>query len=181
MRCWPARASALIHSVVFGGFSPHVAEGSNSRFRLPDGDHGRRRCTWRTPGSVEEKHRRSAGALSECPHGTHRATHRSATVAMASRARRLVSRIRRSTVRRVRTRSHGRRGSAVHPVHVRLNGKAQGRAALDRRLSAAGIDHAQVRVRLSRWRRVSGARRTSAGLPATRTSSTGRSRTARSR
>jgi acetyl-CoA synthetase len=35
-----------------------------------------------------------------------------------------------------------RRGSALHPLHVRINGKTQGRAAHDRRLHGLGVDDA---------------------------------------
>jgi acetyl-CoA synthetase len=48
-------------------------------------------------------------------------------------------------VRRLPTRTHGRRGPAVYPVHLRLHRQAQGRAAHHRRLSAArAITHKYI-------------------------------------
>ena len=41
---------------------------------------------------------------------------------------------------------------AVHPLHLRLDRKAEGRAAHHRRLSRLHVDDASIRVRLSRWR-----------------------------
>ncbi len=45
-------------------------------------------------------------------------------------------------------RADGRRGSAVHPLHVGLDRKAQGRAAHHRRLSGLHVAHPPIRVRL---------------------------------
>ena len=41
---------------------------------------------------------------------------------------------------------------AVHPLHVRLDRQAEGRAAHHRRLPGLHLDHASIRVRLSRRR-----------------------------
>ncbi len=49
-------------------------------------------------------------------------------------------------------RRDARRGPAVHPLHIRLHRQAEGRAAHHRRLLRLHLDHASVRVRLSRGR-----------------------------
>ena len=46
----------------------------------------------------------------------------------------------------------GRRGPAVHPLHLGLDRKAEGRAAHFRRLSRVRLDDASIRVRLPRRR-----------------------------
>ena len=53
---------------------------------------------------------------------------------------------------RMPVRGDERGGSAVHPLHVGLDRKAEGRAAHHRRLSGLHVDHAPIRVRLSRRR-----------------------------
>ena len=53
---------------------------------------------------------------------------------------------------RLPVRGDERGGSAVHPLHVRLDRKAQGRAAHHRRLSRLHLDDAPIRLRLSRRR-----------------------------
>ncbi len=65
----------------------------------------------------------------------------------ASGPRPLVARRRRPPARRVRARVDGRRGPALHPLHVGHDRQAQGHHAHDRRLPHAGRVHAQVRVR----------------------------------
>ena len=70
----------------------------------------------------------------------------------AARPRRLVPRGRANGDGRMPARGNERGGSAVHSLHLRLDRKAQGRAAHDRRLSGVCRDHAPIRVRLSRRR-----------------------------
>ncbi len=83
--------------------------------------------------------------------------------------------------RRAPRRGDGRRGRApaLHPLHLGLDGQAEGRAPHHRGLPRRRARHDQVRLR-SRARTTStGARPTSAGSRATATSCTARSPTAR--
>ena len=52
----------------------------------------------------------------------------------------------------MRAGSHGRGGSAVHPLHLGLHRQAQGRAAHERRLSRLRVDDARAGVRRARGR-----------------------------
>ena len=75
----------------------------------------------------------------------------------------------------LRARADGRRGPALPALHQRDDGQAQGHHAHDRRLPDPGGVHPQVRLRPApRDATSTGARPTSAGSPATATSSTGR-------
>jgi hypothetical protein len=142
-----------IHSVVFGGFSPDslanrmvdcdsnvvitADEGLRAGKHVPlkaNCDEALKKCARREEGAGGEAHRRQ-GRL-EC------------------RPRRLVARDRRQGPGRVRARADGRRGSAVHPLHVGIDRQAEGRAAHDRRLHRLRVDDPPVRVRLSRRRRL---------------------------
>ena len=53
---------------------------------------------------------------------------------------------------RLPVRGDERGGSAVHPLHLGLDRQAEGRAAHHRRLHGLHVDHASIRVRLSRRR-----------------------------
>ena len=64
----------------------------------------------------------------------------------------LVPRSRRDGDDGMSVRADARRGSAVHPLHLRLDRPAQGRAAYHRRLSDLRRDDASICVRLSRRR-----------------------------
>ena len=82
----------------------------------------------------------------------------------------------------VPARADGRRGPALPPLHLRHDREAEGDRAHDRRLPRRRRDDAPLRLRpRSPTRTSTGARPTSAGSPATATSSTGRSATARRR
>ena len=73
-------------------------------------------------------------------------------------------------------RADGRRAPALHPLHLRLDGQAEGHPAHDRRLPDGRRGDPPLRLRpASRSPTSTGARPTSAGSPATPTSSTGRS------
>ncbi len=72
----------------------------------------------------------------------------------------------------------GRRGPALHPLHLGLDRPAEGGGAHHRRLPRLRRDDARVRLRLPRRATSTGAPPTSAGSPGTATSSTGRSPTA---
>ena len=79
---------------------------------------------------------------------------------------------------RLPARADGRRGPAVHPLHLRLDRQAQGRAAHDRRLPGVRLDDAPSTSSTITTTTSTGAPPTSAGSPATATSSTARSPTA---
>ena len=79
----------------------------------------------------------------------------------------------------LRARMGRRRASAVPALHLGLDRQAQGRAALDRRLPAARGADDEVDLRPASPTTSSGAPPTSAGSPATPTSPTARSRSAR--
>ena len=51
-------------------------------------------------------------------------------------------------LRRLPARGNGRRGPAVHPLHLRLDRQAQGRAPHHRRLCRVGVDDPRICVRL---------------------------------
>ena len=77
--------------------------------------------------------------------------------------------------RRVPGRAARRRAPAVHPLHVGLDGEAEGHPAHDRRLpDRRRLDAPSTSSTSSPRRTSTGARPTSAGSPATPTSSTGR-------
>ena len=72
----------------------------------------------------------------------------------------------------------GRRGPALHPLHLGLDRQAEGRAAHHRRLSRLRRDDPPATSSTTTTATSTGAPPTSAGSPATATSSTGRSPTA---
>ena len=76
--------------------------------------------------------------------------------------------------RQVRDRADGRRGPAVHPLHLRHHRQAQGHRAHPRRLHGGHLHHLRSMSSTSRTRTATGARPTRAGSPATPTSSTRR-------
>ncbi len=77
---------------------------------------------------------------------------------------------------RVPGRAARRRAPALHPLHLRLDRQAEGHPAHDRRLPDRGLGDPPLRLRPQAGVPTStGARPTSAGSPATPTSSTGRS------
>ena len=80
--------------------------------------------------------------------------------------------------RRLPARADERRGPAVPALHLGLDRQAQGRPAHHRRLSGLRRADPRIRLRLPRRATSTGARPTSAGSPATATSSTARSPTA---
>ena len=168
-----------VHTVVFGGFSPE-----SLRDRINDcqckvlitADGGYRR------GQVVPLKRNADNALEECPTVEH--------VLVVMRRRSGVGdemfaemkegrdhwwhRLKREVPEGVPARADGRRGPAVHPLHVGHHRQAEGHRPHDRRLPHRGVRHDQVRVRPARRRTCSGAPPTSAGSPGTRTWCTGR-------
>ncbi len=119
--------------------------------RLQGDRHRRRRPARRTQGAAESQRGcgdRQGRRRRSCDR---RAAHRRAG-RHGSGARRLLPRRRRGGDERVPVRAHERRGPAVHPLHVGLDRKTEGRAAQHRGLQSVRRDDAPARVRLSRRR-----------------------------
>ena len=112
------------HSVVFGGFAPRRSR-PDQRRRGQGPHHRRRRLPAGPGGSAEaERRRRGRGVPDDRARG-----HRPATGgehAFTDGPRRLVPRPDGRAARRVPARADGRRGPAVHPVHVGTTGKPKG-------------------------------------------------------
>ena len=140
-----------IHSVVFAGFSPDSLAGriidcaSELVITADEGVRG---------GKAVPLKRNTDVALTQCPSVKRVIVvkHTGAKALMHDGTRRLVSRRSGEGVRRLPAGRDGGGGSAVHPLHVRLDGKAQGRAAYVGGLSLLRRVHAQIRLRLSRRR-----------------------------
>ena len=120
-----------VHSVVFGGFSP---DSLASRIK----DCELRRCVITADEGVRGGRKRAAQG--ECRRGRptkaggveHSARGRgapAATVAMQAGRDVWYHEAAATASARVRARADGRRGPAVHPLHVRLDRRAEGRAA----------------------------------------------------
>ena len=180
-RCWRARASAPCTRVVFGGFS---AESLRDRINdsqasvLVTADGGYRRGADRAAQAdgrrSARRTRRRSSTSSSC--GARLRRHPGAH---AGRPRPLVPRADAGRAVRLRARADGRRGHALHPLHVRHDRKAEGHRPHHGRLSDSASTRRRSGCSISRTRTSTGARPTSAGSPATATSSTGRSPTAR--
>ncbi len=140
-----------IHSVVFGGFSPELARQSHRGLQVERRHHRRRRRPRWPQDSAQGQHRRGdqEGRRRRSRHC--RQAHRRRGQHGAG-ARRLVPRGRQDGDRGVPMRGDERGGPAVHPLHVGLDRQTEGRAAHHRRLHGLHVDHAPVRVRLSRRR-----------------------------
>ena len=169
-----------VHSVVFGGFSPDSLVGPHQRLRQPRGHHRRRGPPRRQDHPAQEERRRGAEECAGRREGAGRPQHRR-RCRHEGRPRRLVARGRRRRRAVLRSRADERRGSAVHPLHLRLHRQAQGRAAHHRRLPASGPPTRTRRSSTTATARSTGAPPMSAGSPATATSSMARSPTARPR
>ena len=167
------------HNVVFGGFS---ASSVRERMEFSEAkalitvDGARRKG--RT-AAIKSAGRRGDGRPRE-PRDDHRGAGHEDRVRDAGGPRLLVPRGHGAGGRRVPGGAARRRAPAVHPLHVGLHGQAQGHPAHHRRLPHAGGLHPQGRLRPAiRTRTSTSARPTSAGSPATPTSSTARWPTAR--
>ena len=141
-----------VHSVVFAGFSPDSLAGrihdcdSTIVITADEGLRGGKPIPLKTNTDV---------ALDKCPDVKTVIVvqaHRRATSQMQAGRDVWYHEAAAQVVRRLPARGDGRRRSAVHPLHQRLDRKAQRRAAHDRRLSAVCRVHASMRVRLSRRR-----------------------------
>ena len=140
-----------VHSVIFAGFSPDSIAGrihdSDSRIVITADEGLRAGKTVPLKVNIDL-------ALTECPNvkrvimvkrtGKHELTHHGRDVWYHEEAAKVSGRL--------PARRNGRRGSAVHPLHLGLDRQAQGRAAHDGRLSHLRRVHLQIRVRLSRGR-----------------------------
>ena len=136
-----------VHSVVFGGFSPEALHGRLEDCRQPLRDHRRRRQARRQTDPAQGQCRRgdrawvrrsmpcSSSAISATRSGSRAA----ATTGMTSWARPCPT---------VPLRADGRGGPALHPLHLRLDRKAQGRPAHHRRLFRVGRHHLPLCLRL---------------------------------
>ena len=157
-----------IHSVVFGGFSPE-----SLRDRINDAqakvlitaDAGYRR------GGVVPLKRNSDKALEECPSIEHvvvvqrraGATGDEAFAEMKEGRDHWWHRLMRDAERQVRAGEDGRRGRALHPLHVRHDGQTEGHRAHDGRLSRRRHRRRRSSCSISRTTTSSGAPPTSAG------------------
>ena len=131
---------------------------------------------------IKEHGRRGAWATSSRSRRSSSSQRTGQRRADEGRPRPLVPRAARGRRRRVPGRAARRRAPALHPLHVRLDGEAEGHPAHHRRLPDRRRLHAPGASSTSSPRRTStGARPTSAGSPGTPTSSTGRWPTARPR
>ena len=142
-----------IHSVVFGGFSPDslanriVDCDSNIVITADEGLRGGKPVPLKA--NTDEALQEGAGRQEGAGGRAHRRQGR-----LGCRPRRVVARDRGQGAGRLRARADGRGGSAVHPLHLGLDRKTQGRAAHDRRLPRLRLDDAPVRLRLPRRRRL---------------------------
>ena len=140
-----------VHSVIFGGFSPDSIAG-----RIQDcdsnivvtADEGVPR---RPQDPVEGQYRQGARILPDDREMHRRAAYRRRG-RLARGPRRLVPRGDGGGVRGLPGRGDGRRGPAVHPLHLGVDRKAQGGAAQHRRLHGLRLDDAPIRLRLPRRR-----------------------------
>ena len=140
-----------VHSVVFGGFSPDSLAGRIDDCKSDRRGHRRRGRARRPQDPAESQYRRGLRQ------GRRRAERDRGASAPArggdeGRPRRLLRRGGEGRAGRLPVRADERGRSAVHPLHVGLDRKAEGRAAHHRRLSGLHLDDASIRVRLSRRR-----------------------------
>ena len=121
------------------------------RLQVEARDHRRRGLARRQEGHAQAQRRRGADQIARRREGARDQADRRA-MCHACRPRSLVRRARRQGRRRLPAGGDGRGGSAVHSLHLGLDGTAEGRAAHFRRLSRLCLDDASIRVRLSRRR-----------------------------
>ena len=121
-----------------------VGQGADRVLRGQDADHRRRRPPQGQDGADQGAGRR--GDRRPRGHDRRRPARRQRR-ADEGRARPLVPRGAREGRRRVPGRADGRRGPALHPLHERLDGEAEGHPAHDRRLPDRRRLHARGGVR----------------------------------
>ena len=140
-----------IHSVVFGGFSPDSLAGriedckSTVVITADEGVRGGRKIPLKANTDAACDKVGGVTTVIVVRHTGEAREHE-------SRARRLLRRDRQDRAGRLPVRRNERGRPAVHPLHVGLDRQAEGRAAHHRRLSGLHLDHASIRVRLSRRR-----------------------------
>ena len=131
-----------VHSVVFGGFSPDSLANRIQDCRVGAADHRRRRPPRRAQGGAEGQRRRRAEALP----GRASTSSWSRSPARGADARRAATTtttaLMRQGLARLPAGGDGRRGPAVHPLHLGQHRQAEGRAAHHRRLHGVGELHA---------------------------------------
>ena len=132
---------------LLAGFDRRPHRGLQIQFR----HHRRRRLARRPQDSAQGQCRRGDRESRRRRSCRGRAPHRRAG-RHGSGARRLVPRGREGRDRGMPVRGDERGRSAVHSLHLGLDRKAEGRAAHHRRLHGLHLDHASIRVRLSRRR-----------------------------
>ena len=115
-------------------------------------DHRRRGPARRPQGAAEGQCRRGAEQVPARRDGARGASAPAATVDMEAGRDVWYDEAAASVSRRLPARADERRRPAVHPLHLRLDRQAQGRAAHHRRLSGLRLDDAPVRLRLPRRR-----------------------------
>ena len=170
-----------IHSIVFAGFSPDALREPDQRLRREAGDHRRRGAARRqaTRRSRPTPTRRSLHCPTTCASSWCGAP---AATSPGTPGRDVWLHEEMAEVSSDCAPSRdGRRGPAVHPLHLRLDRQAEGRGAHHRRLPRLRRDDPPATSSTTTTATSSGAPRTSAGSPATATSSTARWRTARPR
>ena len=145
-----------IHSIVFGGFSAdaladRIVDSTCTTVITCNGTHRGDKPILMKP--VADQAMADADARMDAEVATCIVVDRADfDVGYAGWSRLLVARADGRCGRRLCLRGHGCRGSALHPLYLRVHGPAQGRAAHGRRVHGLYGHHAQVRVRLPRRR-----------------------------
>ena len=140
-----------IHSVVFGGFSPDALAGriedakSDVVITADEGLRGGRKVPLKA--NVDAAIEKAGGVKNVIV-----VKRTGGDVAWQTRARRLAARSRQGGDRALPARADECGGSAVHPLHLGLDRRAQGRPAHHRRLSRLRLDDPPIRLRLPRRR-----------------------------
>ncbi len=125
----------------------------DQRLRRQGGHHRRRRPARRPGDQLKDNVNQALLHWRSTRRGARRAAHRPAD-RLGRGPRPLVARDGRRGLARLPGRGDGRRGPAVHPLHLRLDRQAQGRGAHLGRLPRLCRDDPPVRLRLPRRRRL---------------------------
>ena len=138
--------------------------GPHRRLRVEAGHHRRRGLARRQAGAAQGERRRGAARKSPGARSKVLVVRRTGgEVAMKAGPRPLVARAGRRRLRRLPAGGDGRRGPALHPLHLRLDRQAEGRAAHDRRLPGLRGAHAPATSSTTTTATSTGAPPTSAG------------------